>query len=194
MPVHQPGHARLSQAPREVARRRRARDRLRAQSVHVGRVVAQALDVLQPRAPAQHVEGDVQHMVRLVVRQVPLQRLQPRVHLPHEPQLRGQPPHHPDAPVAHGVHSRADLVVDPARAEHRPRPGPRPPRPGLPRLHLPPAPGTVPAALSVRYCLHRKGLLVEIRRLTPKSSNYNQDKPFRYTLTDPGHRTSLFGD
>ena len=132
------------------------------------RVVAQAAQVLQPRASAQQVVGDVQHMVRLVVRQVPLQQRQPPVDLPGQPELRHQLPDHADAPVAHRVDPRPDLVADPARPEHRARPGgPRPPRPGVPRLHLPPAPGTVPSALSVRYCLHRKGLLVEIRRLSP---------------------------
>ena len=190
--LHQLDHARLSQAPREVARRRRARDHLRAQGVHVRRVVAQALDVPQPRAPAQHVEGDVEHVIRLMVGKVPLQRLHPRVHLPDESQPRGQPPHRPDAPVAHRVDSRPDLVVDPAGSEHRLRPGPRASRPGVPRLHLPPAPGTVPAALFVRNCLHRKGLLVDIRRLPSDCANYNQDKPFRYSLIGPQHPTYLF--
>ena len=189
-----PDHVRLVVAPREVARRRRARNRLRAQRVHVGRVVAQAAQVLQPRAPAQHVERHVQHMIRLEVGQVPLQHLQPRVDLPDQAQLRRQPPHHADAPVAHRVDPRTDLVVDLARAEHRLPPGPRPPRPRMPRLHLPPPPGTVPAALFVRYCLHRKGLLVDIRRLAPDCAKYNQDKPFRYSLVDAVHKSRLFGD
>ena len=138
----QPDDIPLAEAPREIARRRRARDHLRPQGVHVGRVVAQAAQVLQPRAPARQVVGDVQHMVRLVVRQVPLQQRQPPVDLPGQPELGHQLPDH---------------------AEHRARPGgPRPPRPGVPRLHLPPAPGTVPAALFVRYSLHRKGLLVDV--------------------------------
>ena len=72
-------------APREVARSRRTRDRLRAQGVHVGRVVAQAAQVLEPHAPAQQVVGDVEHMVRLVVRQMPLQQLQPPVDLARQP-------------------------------------------------------------------------------------------------------------
>ena len=159
----QPDDIPLAEAPREIARRRRARDHLRPQGVHVGRVVAQAAQVLQPRAPARQVVGDVQHMVRLVVRQVPLQQRQPPVDLPGQPELGHQLPDHADAPVAHRVDPRPDLVADPARPEHRARPGgPRPPRPGVPRLHLPPAPGTVPAALFVRYSLHRKGLLVDV--------------------------------
>ena len=63
-----------------------------------------------------------------------------------------------------------------------------------PRLHLPPPPGIVPSALFVRYCLHRKGLLVEIRRLAPRSANDNQDKPFRYSLTGAGDGSRLLGN
>ena len=160
---------RLAEAAREVARRRRARDHLRPQGVHVGRVVAQGAQVLQPRASAQHVVRDVQHVVRLVVRKIPLQQRQPPVDLPGQPQLRHQPPDHADAPVAHRVDPRPDLVAHPAGPEHRLRPRAPPPPPRMPCLHLPPPPGTVPSALFVRYCLHRKGLLVEIRRLAPIS-------------------------
>ena len=192
--LHQLDHVRLVVAPREVARRRRARNQLRSQGVHVGRVVAQGVEILQPRAPAQQVVGDVQHVVRFVVRQVPLQQLQPPVDLAVQPQLRHQPPDHSDSSVAHRVDPRPDLVADLARTEHRLCPRPPPPRPRVPRLHLPPAPGTVPTALFVRYSLHRKGLLVDIRRLAPECAKYNQDKPFRYSLLATPHKSCLLWD
>ena len=37
------------------------------------------------------------------------------------------------------------------------------------------------------------GLLVDIRRLAPDRANYNQDKPFRYSLTGAGDGSHLVG-
>ena len=165
--LHEFDHAGLGEAPREVARRRRTRDQLRAQGVHVRRVVAQAVQILQPRAPAQQVVGDVRHVVRLVVRQVPLQKLQVPVDLPRQPQLRHQPPHGADAPEAHRARPRPDLVVDRARREHGLRPRPPASRLTVPRPNLPLPPGTVLPALAMRYSLHRKGLLVGTGRPRP---------------------------
>ncbi len=53
--------------------------------------------------------------------------------------------------------------------------------------------GTVSAALFVRCWLHRKGLLVDIRRLPPDCANYNQNKPFRYSPIGPQQPTHFFG-
>ena len=190
---HQLHNIRLGEAPREVSRRRRARDQLRSQGVHIGHVVAKRVDVLQPHAPAQQIVRDIQHMVGLEVGQVPLQQLQTPVDLAGQPQLRHQPPDHADAPEAHRVDPRPDLVADPARTEHRARPAAPPPRLRVPRLHLPLPPGTIPSALLARYCLHRKGLLVDIRRLAPDCANYNQDTPFRYFLVATAYKSRLLG-
>jgi hypothetical protein len=51
------------EASAEVPRSGGVRDQLRAEGVHVGAVVAQPLDVLQPGAATQHVVGQVQHVV-----------------------------------------------------------------------------------------------------------------------------------
>ncbi len=181
--LHQLDHVGLGEAPREVARRRRTRDQFRAQRIHVRRVVAQAVQILQPRAPAQQVVRDVKHVVRLVVRQASLQEVQPGVDLQPQPQPRHQPPHGADAPEAHRARPRPDLVVDRARREHGLRPRPPASRPAVPRPNLPLPPGTVPPALVMRYSLHRKGLLVGTGRPLPESAIYNQDRSFRYSLT-----------
>ncbi len=72
--------------------------RLRAQRIHVRRVVAQPLDVLQPRAAAQHVVRQIEHVIRLVIRPMHLQKLQPFVDRFGEPELRDQSMHAPMPP------------------------------------------------------------------------------------------------
>ena len=60
----------------EVASRGRIRDQVRAQRIHVRRVMAQTLDVLQPCAATQNVVRKVQHVIRLMIRQMHLQQLE----------------------------------------------------------------------------------------------------------------------
>ena len=64
------------EAAAEVSRRRRVGDALRAQRVEIALVVAQEFQVLQAIAAADHVIGDVQHVIALVVRQMNLQKVQ----------------------------------------------------------------------------------------------------------------------
>ncbi len=151
-------HVGLAEAAAEVACRGRVRDQVRAQGVHVRRVMAQPLDVLQPRAAAQHVVGQVQHMIGLVVRQVHLQQLQPVIDLLDQPQLGDQPVHRGDPAEAGRVDVAADLVAHLARGQHRRRPGTPMPRQRVTRGHLASPPRRVPPTLIMRYLLHRKGL------------------------------------
>jgi len=60
----------------EVAGRRRIGHPRRAQGVEIDLVVAKRLQVLQAVAAAQDVVGDVQHVIRLVVRQMDLEQTQ----------------------------------------------------------------------------------------------------------------------
>jgi hypothetical protein len=147
--------------------------------------VAQPLDILQPRAAAQHVVGQIQYVVGLVIRQMHLQQPQPFVDLFGKPELRHQPVHGADAAVAHGVRVRANLIVHRVRAEHRRRPLRPVSRPPVPNRYLPFAPSTVLPALPVRYSLHRKGFLAGVVISSPKTHNSNQDKPFRFHFDDP---------
>jgi len=127
--LHQLAHLGRVETTREVARRRRIRDEFGTQRIHIGRVMPQALDVLQPRAATQHVVGQIQHVVGLVIRQMRLQQLQRGVDRFRQAQFRHQRVHGGDTAVAHRLRPSPDLVVHSTRAKHRlrlRRPVPRP--------------------------------------------------------------------
>lgn len=190
--LHESGHVRRAEAPAEVTGRGRVRDQVRAQRVHVRRVVAQPLDVFQPRPAAQHVVGEVQHVIRLVVRQMHLEQLHTLVDRLRQPQPADQPVHRGDATEARRVRIRPDLVAHLARVEHRPRLRTPMPRPRVPRGDLAPAPGTVPSALNVRDSLHRKGCLGWSSDSCQNPTNSNQGTPFRSSLIGARATSSLF--
>ena len=177
--LHQLAHVLLVETSREVTRRGRVRNQVGVQSVHVGRVVPQALDVLQPRATAQHVVGQVQYVIRLMIRQMHFQQFQRRVDRLGEAQLRYQAVDGRDAAVAHRVRVRTDLVVHPTRAKHRLRLRPPVSRQAVARRYLASPPCGVPAALLHRYCLHRKDLLRWGSEFCPNLANSNNGKSFR---------------
>ena len=119
--------------------------------------MAQPFDVLQPGAAAEHVVGQVQHVVGLVVGQVHLQQVQLLVDLLDQPEPGDQPVHRGDPAEAGRVDVAADLVADLPEvsigAGRAPVPGLR-----VPRRHPAPAAGRVPPTLLMRYLLHHKGL------------------------------------
>ena len=192
--LHQFDDVRFGEATAEVPRRGRIGDQLRPQGVHVSRVVAQALDVFQPRAATHHVVGQVEHVVRLVIRQVHFQQMKLRVNRLRKSQLRHQAVHGRNAAKAHRVRVRTDLVVDGARGKHRLRTG----RPvscfGVSGRHLALTPCTVSPTLFRRYSLHRKGLLRWGSESCQNPANSNKGMPFRHFRTDPCETTRLVLD
>ena len=192
--LHQFNHVRFPEATREVTRRGRIGDQVGAQGIHVGRVMSQALDVFQPRAAAQHVVSQIQHVIRLMIRQMHLQQLQRRVDGLRQAQLRHQPMDRPHAAVTHHVRVGTNLVVHPARAKHRF--GLRPPvaRHGMSRRHLVTVAGGVTVALFYRYSLHRKDLLRWGSEFWPNPANSNYGKSFRSFRTQQSEKSRLAED
>ena len=156
--LHQFQHVGLGEAAAEVPGRRRVRDQVRTQGVHVRGVVAQPFDVFQPGATAQHVVRQVQHVIGLVVRQVHLQQMQPLVDPLGQPEPAHQSVHRRYPAEARRVHVGADLVAHLSRGQHRYRPRFPVPGLGVPCGHLPSTTGRVPPTLLMRYLLHHKGL------------------------------------
>ena len=183
----------FGEAPHEVAGRRRTRDHLRSEGVHVGDVVAQTVEVLEPPASAEDVAGDIHDVVRLAVGEMALEEIEPIVDLTHQPDPVDQLADHSDPTEAHRPDPVPDLEMDLPRPEDRLRPTPPTPGPGLARPRPPPPTGTVLSALIVRDCFHRKGLLVETRGSRHGYSNYFQDKPFRYFILPRPPNHAYFG-
>jgi len=108
--IHQRRHVGLVEPPAEITGRGRVRDQFRTKRVHVGSVVAQPFDVLEPGATTQYVVA-MFNVIGLVIGQVHLQQLQPLVDLLDQPDPRPQPVHRGDPTEAGRVHVRADLVA-----------------------------------------------------------------------------------
>ena len=89
------------------------------EGVEVDLVVASDLQVLQPTAAGQEVVGDVQDVVALVIRQVPLEQVEVPVDVVDQAELAGQEVDGPDAAGCDGPGPLGDLVVDVGGGHHR---------------------------------------------------------------------------
>ena len=93
---------------------------LDAQRIQEDFVVAPQLDVLQPRAAGQDVEGDRKHVVRFVIGQMPLQHVHPLVDAFGQTDVLGQQLHRPHAANRDAAHSFGQLIGDAVAGEHGP--------------------------------------------------------------------------
>ena len=116
--AHQVLDGRLREPPAEVPRGRRIGDPLRPKSVEIHLVVAAQLNVLQTRPSTQRVVGDVQHVVRLVVRQMHLEHLDSLVEGGDQPRASREQVHHPDPADPQSAISLRHVIVDVAGSEH----------------------------------------------------------------------------
>jgi len=120
--LHQRQHLRLVPEPAaEVAGGRGVGDALCPQRVEVGLVVAQQFQVLDARAAGQHVVGQVQHVVALVVGQVPLEQPDALVDGLRQPDATRQQVDGADPAAADDARAAGHLVADVAGREHRAR-------------------------------------------------------------------------
>ena len=176
----------------EVPRRRRVGDQVGAQGVHVGRVVAPDLDVLQPgyrrtgRCRPDSARGPTRDRASA-----------PSTGAGAGRSVSASPAwspadDHPEAAIAGHVRAGADLVVHRSGGEQ----GLRLRRPVsgflVQRLHLALAPCTVSATLLCRYSLHRKGLLRGGGESRLDAANSHYGKPFRPFRTDLQGTPCLF--
>jgi len=77
------------------------------------------LDILEHVAAAQQVVGDVQDVVRFVVRRMKLQQTHTPIDLLLEPAVADQPVDRPDAAMRHRLHPIRQLVADARRVQYR---------------------------------------------------------------------------
>ena len=122
--VQDVGHA---EPAAEVALGGGVGDAVGAHRVEVDLVVAPQLDVLDLLAAGQEVEGDVQDVVALVVRQVPLEDVDVGIDVADQPGPTRQQEHGADAPGGEAAGAIGQLVVDVGGGHHGRvalRPGP----------------------------------------------------------------------
>ena len=106
------------EAPAKIAGGGRIGDAAGAEGVKENLVVAAQLDVLQTGAVAQGVVGEVENVIRLVIRQVNLEQVQSAIDGLGKFEFVDEQVHGADAAVAEAAATLADLVVDVAGGEH----------------------------------------------------------------------------
>ena len=103
-------------------------DALGAQGVEIDLVVAPQLEVFDPLAAGEDVEGDVQDVVGFVVGQMPLEEVEVGVDVVDQPDPASQQEHGADAAGAEALDAIGQLVVDVGGGHHgfvsRSGPGP----------------------------------------------------------------------
>jgi hypothetical protein len=92
---------------------------LSPEGIEVDLVVAPDLEVLQATAAGQEVVGEVQDVVALVVRQVPLQEVEALVEVVDQADPSGQEVDRPDAAGGDRPSAVGQLVVDVGGGRHR---------------------------------------------------------------------------
>ena len=117
--VHQLTDVALGEPAAEVPGGGRVGDAFGPEGVEVDLVVAPHLQVFQATAPGQEVVGDVQDVVALVVRQVPLEQVKVLIDVPHQPELLRQEVDGPDAAGCDAPDLLGHLVVDVGGGHHR---------------------------------------------------------------------------
>ena len=105
------------EASAEVAGRGRIGNAVGAESVEEDLVVATQFDVLQAIAVAKGVVGEVEDVIRFVIRQMDLEQVQPLVDGVDEANAFGEKVKGADAAVSDGAVALADLVMDVAGGE-----------------------------------------------------------------------------
>jgi hypothetical protein len=96
----------------EVPAGGRVRNALSAQSIEEGLIIAPQLNILQPHSLEQRVVGQIQHMVALVVGQVFLKQMQPRVDLLPQPQFVDHQMDRPDASAVDRLGFLGHLIMN----------------------------------------------------------------------------------
>jgi len=114
--------------PAEVAGRGRVGNAPGPQGIEVGLVVAEQLQVLNALPAAQEVVGEVQDVIRFVVRQVDLEQVQLPVDGVDQADPSGEQVDRPDAAVGDGPRAVGHVAVDVAGRQHGFGPGVELPR------------------------------------------------------------------
>ena len=116
--VHQLQDIAHAEPPAEIPGRGRIGDPLGAQGIEVDLVVASQFEMLELVSPGQDVEGDVQHVVGLMVRQVPLEQVEAVIDVADQSGLAGHQEHGADPAAGQPLDSIGQLVLDVAGGDH----------------------------------------------------------------------------
>jgi hypothetical protein len=109
----------LAEAVQEISGGGRVGDAASVERVKIVLVVPQQLDILKHRATGQEVIGHIEHVVRLEVRQMPLEHVEFFVDGAGQPQTLGHQVDGADAATGQAMDFVRQLIVDVTCSEHR---------------------------------------------------------------------------
>src|SRR5690606_29104912 len=197
--THQPPDRLFVEAAAEVAGRGRVGDRAGAQHVQEGGVVATDLDVVQDLPAAQDVVGDIEHVVRVLVRASSLQDAELRIDHLGQPSLPHQLVDRGEAAVWHRASALGHLVGRTWSAELRASllPRLRAPYEGLQALDDLPLP-SLELSTYLRFHLKRSPGVTWLASHPPKHREFfKNSRSYAESLArlgaSKGQRTALAG-
>ena len=117
--LHQIEDIGLLKATSEVPAGGRVRNALGAQTIQEGLIIAPQLNILQPYSLEQGVVGQIQHVVALVVGQVLLKQMQPRVDFLPQPQFVDHQMNRADTSAVNRPGFLGHLIMNIAGLHHR---------------------------------------------------------------------------
>jgi hypothetical protein len=108
-----------AKAPAEISRRGWVGDAVCAESIEENSVVAAQFNVLQAIAVAQGIDGNIEHVIGLMVGQVDLQQVEPPVDSFDQTDALGKQVKGADAAKRQTTHALGNLVGNVKSGEHR---------------------------------------------------------------------------
>src|SRR5512135_8134 len=116
--VHQVQDVAPAEPPAEVSRGGGIGDPLGAQGIEVALVIASPFEMLELVSPGQDVEGDVQDVIGLMVRQVPFEELKLLVDRGDQPGPTGQQEHGTNTAAGQPPDPISQFILDIAGGDH----------------------------------------------------------------------------
>jgi hypothetical protein len=118
--VHQGLNVFFVEASTKVAGRRRIGNALNSQRIQKNFVVTPQFDVFQACAADEQVVGDVEHMIRFVIRQMTFQDMHPLINALSQARALHQQLHHSYTSGNDAARPAGELIVDGVSVEHGP--------------------------------------------------------------------------
>lgn len=104
--------------PTEVSSRGRIGNPHGAQGVKIDLVIASQLEMFKPVSARQDIEGDVQHMIRLMIRQMPLEQVETSVDVANQSRLSSDQEHGPDAAASQPLNPVGQFILNVAGGDY----------------------------------------------------------------------------
>jgi hypothetical protein len=111
-PLHQLNYSAFTKPPGEIPGGGRVRDALNSQAVHEHFIVAPQFNIIKTRTTSKGVVSNIQNMVRLVIRQVPLEKVHLLINGIHKTALADKQVKNSDSTTINRTHPLGHLIMN----------------------------------------------------------------------------------